>query len=132
MSSTKINWIYQDNWVYLKFDIVDIFTLQEDLRASESWKAKFQERKGEKTNIISETREMVSCEPLARQVWQKTIAELRQPIAGIWVITDSKPMAAGAKIMGIFTSNSIQTVSSGEKIYSRTLPETPALEASAV
>jgi len=48
---------------------------------------------------------------------KKTIVELSGQIENIWVVTTSKLIMAGAKIMSMFTSFSIKTVSTEDKVY---------------
>lgn len=119
MENTTVEWVQINNTDCLKFTFNDVLTHKEALIASEEWKKVFQNKTTEKFIVIFDANEMKDYEPMARSLWQKTISDLKSQIDSIWVITDSKIIAAGAKIMGVFTSFSIKTVDSEEKITLR-------------
>ncbi|MEQ9441601.1 MAG: hypothetical protein RIG62_21335 [Cyclobacteriaceae bacterium] len=119
MENTTVEWVQINNTDCLKFTFNDVLTHKEALIASEEWKKAFQNNTAKKFMVIFDAKAMKDYEPMARSIWQKTISELKKQIDSIWVITDSKIIAAGAKIMGVFTSFSIKTVDSEEKITLR-------------
>lgn len=116
MKDTKIEWIQIDGVECIKFTFKDVFTHKEAVIASEEWKKSFSEKANQKVPVIFDAIEMKDYEALSRSVWQKTMTELKNQIDGIWLVTDSKIIAAGAKIMGVFTSFTIKTVSTADKI----------------
>ena len=59
---------------------------------------------------------MKGYEPVARQIWQRTLKELKTKIETIWLISDSTLIIAGAKILSIFTSLDIKAVKSEAEI----------------
>ncbi|MEM8965548.1 MAG: hypothetical protein AAGE93_03960 [Bacteroidota bacterium] len=114
---TNITWIQRENIEYLKISFVGIFTYKDAEWASQQWKEQFQAKPEQRIKVIFDALEMINYEPSARSVWQQTIAELSGQIDSIWLVTDSKLIVAGAKIMSIFTSFRINTVSSEDKVY---------------
>nr|WKN38842.1 hypothetical protein K4G66_09015 [Tunicatimonas sp. TK19036] len=116
MENTRIDWVQIDDADCLKFTFKDIFTHKEAMIASQEWKSSFQERVNNRFVVIFDAKAMKNYEPLARSVWQKTMTELKGQIESIWLVTDSKIIAAGAKIMSVFTSFNIKTVSAEENI----------------
>lgn len=117
MGMTNITWIQKEDIEYLKISFVGIFTYEDAKWASQQWKDRFQTKSEQRIKVIFDALEMTNYEPTARSVWQQTIAELSGQIDSIWLVTDSKLIAAGAKIMSIFTSFRINTVSSEDKVY---------------
>ena len=98
----------------IKFTFQGLFTKEDALMASKEWKEIASS--GKKFIVIFHAKEMAGYEPMARAIWQKMIVELKSQIENIWLITDSKLIAAGAAIMSMFTSFTIKTVNSEEKI----------------
>jgi len=104
----------QDNEC-IKFTFKGCFTNKQAVKAADEWKKLF-ETQNRKTIVVFDCLQMTDYEPLARGTWQQTITFLKTKIDTIWVITDSKVIAAGATIMGMFTSFTIKTVNSESKI----------------
>lgn len=59
---------------------------------------------------------MTGYEPMARSHWQRAIKELKGKIDKIWLVSDSALIIAGARILSVFTSLDIKTVSTEESI----------------
>ena len=59
---------------------------------------------------------MTGFENKARVIWQKAIKELKKQIDCVWLISDSKIIRAGAKVMSAFTSFSLNVVNDESKI----------------
>ncbi|WKN33391.1 hypothetical protein PZB74_08595 [Porifericola rhodea] len=117
MKNTCLVSIKHHERYYLIFTFQGILTAKEATKAITEWKKLFEEKKNEKFTLIFHALEMTDYEPLARTSWQKTIVELSGQIENIWVVTTSKLIMAGAKIMSMFTSFSIKTVSTEDKVY---------------
>jgi hypothetical protein len=82
------------------------------------------EYKNQKIHIVWDCLEMTGYEPMARNVWQKAIREMKGKISDIWLITHSSLIKAGAALMTIFTSYEIRVVRSREEIeFSREFVE---------
>ncbi len=117
MGRANITWIQKDDVEYLKITFTGIFTYENAKWASQKWIDQFQTKPEQRINVIFDALEMTDYEPVARSVWQKTMVELSDQIDSIWLVTDSKLIAAGAKVMSIFTSFRINTVPYESKIY---------------
>jgi len=59
---------------------------------------------------------MSGFENKARVIWQKAIKRLKNQIAVVWLITDSKTIKTGAKLMSLFTSFEIKVVKTEKEI----------------
>jgi hypothetical protein len=112
VKSVKLDWVQVNGKNCLRFTFVGMFTKEDAESASDEWKKHFTQENGEKTVIIFNCLNMEDYEPLARVTWQNTIKSLKSEIKGIWVVTDSKLIASGAAIMGVFTSFAIKAVAS--------------------
>jgi hypothetical protein len=100
----------------IRFTFNGLLTNKDAIKATEIWSEMFALRKNKKVLLIFNCLNMKDYEPLARATWQKTLSLLKPQIGGIWVVSNSKLITAGATIMGVFTSFSIKTVDSEEKI----------------
>jgi len=112
----SISWVRVDGRESLQIDFHGVLTNQEALRLSAEWKAQFAARGGQKFNVIFNCLAMKDYEPMARFTWQKTIGDLKNQIGGICVVTENRLIAAGAGIIGLFTSFKIRTVNTLTKI----------------
>ncbi len=101
---------------YLRFMFTDVLKKSDAQEACQEWKDTFRQMNGENFHLIFNAISMKDYEPMARMIWQKTIGELKPQIASIWVVTNSKLIATGAKLMGLFTSFNIQVVNNEDKI----------------
>ena len=122
MNNTIIETAVIDGQNCLKFIFKGVFTHQDAVEASIEWQRYFKDHP-QKMNVIFDASLMSNYEPMARATWQKTLSVLKNQIDSVWVITDSKIIAAGAKLMGIFTSFSIKAVGSQEKIVFQKEPQ---------
>jgi hypothetical protein len=93
------------------------FTKDEAVKASMQWKNFMKQINGDKKPVIFDCKQMTDYDPLARIVWQNTISELKSQIDSIWVVTDSKLIAAGASLLGLFSSLKIHTVNLESNIH---------------
>lgn len=70
----------------------------------------------QKSVIVWDSTQMSGFENKARIIWQKGLKKLKKQISVIWLITDSKAIKAGAKLMSLFTSFEIKVVKSEKDI----------------
>jgi len=101
----------------LKFTFVDKLIEKDAIEGVKEWEDIFSSVDiNEKTTIIWDSTHMTGFENKARIIWQKTIKKLKQQIKTVWLITDSKTIHAGAKLMSLFTSFEIKVVKLEEEI----------------
>ena len=100
----------------LKFNFSGVLTHNQAIEACVEWTSICKADRNKKFMIIFNAMQMKNYEPLARTTFQKTIKDLQGQISKIWVVTDSKLIASGAAIMGIFTAFPIQCVKSEDHI----------------
>jgi hypothetical protein len=84
--------------------------------AVEKWKELFASKPNEKFNLVWICNDMTGYEPKARILWQDTMKSCKEQIDGIWLVTNSPIIKAGAMIMSAFTSYTIKVVNSEDKI----------------
>ena len=114
--SLNLQWITIKGIRCLNFTFSRVLTSQSATRMVDEWKMLFGEEGSTKVNLIFDCKEMTDYEPFARIVFQKAISELKPQINGIWVISTSKVIVAGAAIMGLFASFPIRTVASQDLV----------------
>ena len=112
----SVEWITLQNVTCLQVTIHGLFTNLNAMKAAAEWRKLFEAQPNKKFAVIFNCKEMRDYEPLARGTWQNAITSMKSQINSIWVISDSKIIAAGAAIMGLFTSYSIKTVDSIDKV----------------
>ena len=117
MNNTKLEWVQKHEADFFKITFQEMFTRNNAQQASEEWIKQFKSKEPLKFHVIFDAKNLDDYEPTARSIWQRTISTLKNQILDITVITDSKVIAAGAKIMGVFTSFKINTVDCEEKIF---------------
>ena len=100
----------------LKFTFKDKFKEEDAVTAVEEWRDLFASLKGEKILLIWDCLEMRGFETKARIAWQQAMKELKDQIDCVWLITNSKIIKAGAKVMSAFTKFTINVVKSENKI----------------
>jgi hypothetical protein len=115
-NALSIEWVIIKGIRCLKFTFSGLLSCQTATRKVEEWRRVFDAEAGTKVTLVFDCKEMTDYEPFARIVFQKAIAELKPQINGIWVISTSKVIIAGAAIMGLFASFPIKTVASTELI----------------
>jgi hypothetical protein len=76
------------------------------------WKDEFSKRPGLKVFLVWESLEMTGYDKQARIIWQNTILEYKNRIDGIYIITKSKLISAGAHFIGIATGMKVNGVDS--------------------
>lgn len=107
---------FLDNEECLKFTFKGNFREEDALEGIDDWKDIFASAQGESAVIIWDCLEMTGFENNARKAWQKAIKDLKNQIECVWLITDSKVIKAGAKVMNAFTSFKLNVVKSTENI----------------
>ena len=101
----------------LKFTFSEKFLKSDAESGASEWEDIFQNVEGgEKTTIVWDTLEMTGFENSARVIWQKAIKKLKPKIGVVWLITTSKVIKAGAKLMSVFTSYDLKVVKSEKEI----------------
>ncbi len=101
----------------LKFTFSDKFLKVDAEEGATEWEDIFQNVGGDdRTTIVWDTRGMSGFENSARVVWQKVIKKLKPKIGVVWLITTSKVIKAGAKLMSVFTSFDLKVVKSEKEI----------------
>ena len=100
----------------LKFTFTGNFKGEDAISGVEEWKMLFKPIEEEKTPLIWDCLEMTGFESKARTTWQHAMKELKDKIDTIWLITNSKIIKAGAKLMSAFTKFNIKVVKSEEEI----------------
>jgi len=100
----------------LKFTFIGQFTLDDAEFGVSEWKDIFASAGDEKVIVIWDSKQMTGFENKARVIWQKAIKELKKQIDCVWLISDSKIIRAGAKVMSAFTSFSLKVVNDESKI----------------
>jgi hypothetical protein len=101
----------------LTFTFQGKFTYREALKFGEAWREVFNAQPDSQFVVTFDALEMKDYEAGARITWQKIINELKSQIQEIYLVTDSRFIATGAKLMGLFTSFEIKTVSSKSDLF---------------
>jgi len=95
----------------LKFTFVERFLAQDAKEGVEKWNDFFSSiNQGEKIPVIWDCLKMTGFDNKARVTWQKAIKKFKKQIETVWLITDSKTITAGAKLMSAFTSFKIKVI----------------------
>ena len=116
VKSVDIELSVLNNEECLKFTFKENLKESDALEAIEEWKKLFQAAGGDKINVIWDCIEMTGFENKARVAWQHAIKELKKQINCVWLVTDSKMIKAGAKVMNKFISFKLKVVESVENI----------------
>jgi hypothetical protein len=112
----KLEQISLNNKLCMKITFYGTLIQEDAIVISNEWKEIFTLNKDKKLIVIFNAKEMDDYAPMARIAIQKTINEFKHQIENIWLVTDSKLIAAGALVMGMFTSIKIKTVDVESKI----------------
>ena len=95
----------------LRFSFVGKLTKEDAVDGVKYWEDIFSYiPDGEKTTIIWDCKQMTGFENSARVEWQQAIRRLNSKIDIVWLVTNSKVIKAGAKLMSAFTSFNIKIV----------------------
>ena len=105
-----------ENEECLKFTFNGSFNENDALEGIDDWKDIFASAQGERAVIIWDCLKMTGYESKARKAWQRAIKDLKNQIECVWLITDSKLIKTGAKLMNAFTSFKLNVVKSTENI----------------
>ena len=99
----------------LNFVFSGLLTENNAAVAVDKWK-QLLNRNATKIQHVWNCKGMTGYEPMARSHWQRAIKELKGKIDKIWLVSDSALIITGAKILSVFTSFDIKTVSTEEAI----------------
>lgn len=116
MENPKIEWCNVKNKNCLKFTFVNVLDVKHAEEGIKRWKEEFLSRQGEKIIVVWDCVDMDSYDPKARYLWQSALKELKYQIDSIWLITHSKLIKAGVKVISAVTSYKINVVSSETEI----------------
>jgi len=100
----------------LKFTFRGHLTSEDAELGVKEWRDFFNSTGGEKVVVIWDSTQMTGFDNKARIIWQHAIKEMKSQIECVWLITDSKVIKAGAKLMSLFTSFCLKVVDSSDKI----------------
>ena len=100
----------------LKFTFIGQFTEDDAVFGVSEWKELFASAGDERVIVIWDSKQMTGFENKARVIWQYAIKELKKQIDCVWLISDSKIIRAGAKVMSAFTSFNLKVVNDESKI----------------
>lgn len=87
--------------------------------AAERWKDEFNKKPGKSIVIVWECLDMKGYDKQARIIWQDTMNEYKKRIDGIYIITKSSLISAGAHFMGIFVGIKITGITSVDDLENR-------------
>jgi len=100
----------------LKFTFTGHFTIEDAKYGVREWKELFASAGDQKIIVIWDSKLMTGFDNKARVIWQQAIKELKKQIDCVWLISDSKIIRSGAKIMSAFTSFKMKVVKDEDKI----------------
>jgi hypothetical protein len=100
----------------LFFKFGQYLTEEQAKPAVAKWKFEFDRRPVQKIILVWECLEMEGYDTGARTIWQHTMSEYKSRIDGIYLITKSKIIKAGAHFMGAFAGINISAVTSEEEL----------------
>lgn len=112
MKNLSVEWRKIGGLECLVFVFKGMLTYEEALRGVEEWKIAFASRSDQKITIVWHCLEMNNYEPMARNLWQKTLKEMGHQIGKIWLVSASPIINAGATLISLFTSYPIKAVRS--------------------
>jgi hypothetical protein len=116
MNQTNFELIITDDMNILKINFEGLLTHKTTLIAIQKWKEIFGQYPEQKFTLIFNSLKMSDYEQPVRLAVQETLILLKKQVASIWVITDSKVVAAGVGLVSMFTSFKIKMVTSEDKI----------------
>lgn len=116
LKSLKIELYHLKDEECLKFIFKDKFKGKDAERSVVEWRDLFASLKGERIPLIWDCLEMTGYETKARTTWQQAMKELKNQIDCVWLVTNSKIIKAGAKLMSAFTKFTIKVVKSENEI----------------
>lgn len=112
----KINWVNISNRKVLRFTFSGKLSYNTAREAILTWQKEFDSHPNEKIDMIWDCSRMTDYEPMAKAVWQKTLAKVSEQLGDIWLLTNSRIIYAGAKIMTLFTPYKLHVVKSMAEI----------------
>jgi len=100
----------------LKFTFDGKFSEEQAISGASEWRQLFDNTGNEKSILVWDCLDMTGFESNARTVWLKAIKDLKKNIDCVWVISESKIVRAGAKVLSTLSGFKIKTVKSESEI----------------
>jgi hypothetical protein len=100
----------------LNFKFVGEFKETDAIEGVEEWRKMFAPLQDIKVSMVWDCLEMTGYESKARIVWQKAMKDMRDQIGTVWLISTSKVIKAGAKLISAFTKFKIKVVKTHEEV----------------
>ena len=110
-----IEWKTINDKEYLYFTFEGTLTEENASRGIVTWRELFGSKKGSH-ELIWDCMNMKGYKPMARSIWQKALKEHKDRIGIIWLITDSKLIQAGAKLMSFFVPYDFKVIKNKSEI----------------
>ncbi len=100
----------------LKFTFVGHLTAEDATYGVEQWREFFESARDQKVIIIWDSTQMTGFDFKAQVIWQHAIKEMKNQIACVWLVSNSKIIRTGAKLMSAFTSFCLKVVDNSKQI----------------
>ena len=100
----------------LKFTFNGKFSEEQALSGASEWRNLFDNSGEEKSILVWDCLDMTGFESNARTVWLKAIKDLKKKIDCVWVISESKIIRTGAKVLSTLSGFKIKTVKDESEI----------------
>jgi len=100
----------------IKFTFNGHFSVKNAEYGVNEWKEFFDSARDQKIILIWDAVGMTGFDNKARVVWQHAIKDFKKQINCVWLISDSKVIIAGAKVMSAFTSFCLKAVKNTNQI----------------
>jgi hypothetical protein len=111
-----MEWLKKSGNEYLNFTFEEKLIKKNAIAAIEKWREAFQSKSGEKIVLVWDCLKMTGYDKESRILWQNALNEMKDQIAGIWLITRSNLIQVGAGVLSVFTSLEIHSVSSMDEV----------------
>lgn len=113
----RIEWKTLKGTTCLYFTFEGIFEVNAAKEAIKKWEEEHDKKKNKKVVLVFNCSAMQDWHPMARTLWQNSIANLKNKIEEIWVVYNSPVIRAGAHMISLFTSSKVQIVKSEECLF---------------
>ena len=100
----------------LKFTFTGYFSAKYAEFAVAEWREYFETLGNDKVVVIWDSVNMTGFDLKAQKIWQKELKELKGQIKCVWLITNSKIIRVGAKLMSVFTNYCLKVVDTPDNI----------------
>ncbi len=100
----------------LKFTFTGHFTEKDAEYGVGEWKELFASAENQKVTLIWDSTQMTGFDNKARIIWQHALKDMKKQIKCVWLISNSKIIRTGAKVMSAFTSFCLKVVDNSDKI----------------